>query len=103
MLSLDEVLLSFPVCARLGSARTYFAFGWRSVSPREYSLPPRISPRNSKSSSAVRIYFAEEFTANVVALITVVGVDVETEDGVYFHRLRAAHGGTELPTGQCGH
>ncbi len=36
-------------------------------------------------------------------LIAVVGVDVEAEDGVYFYRLLAAHGGTELPAGKRGH
>lgn len=37
------------------------------------------------------------------ALITVVGVDTEAEDGVHFNWLLAAHGGTELPTGKGGH
>jgi len=73
--------------------------GGRGIQP-EGRMPSQGDP---ESISAVRIYFAKEFTANVVALIAVVGVDVEAEDGVDFNRLRATHGGTELPTGQCGH
>ena len=37
------------------------------------------------------------------ALIAVVRVDVEAEDGVHFYRLLAAHGGTEFPIGQGLH
>ena len=38
-----------------------------------------------------------------VHLVAVVGVDVETEDGVDFHGLGAAGGGAEFPVGESGH
>jgi hypothetical protein len=48
------------------------------------------------------IYFAGEIHSEqtaTLALIAVVGVDVEAEDGVDFDGLGAAHGRTELPIG----